>query len=57
MTDVVKDEFEGQGGSYVVDPKTGARVLVERTQEAGEDAQSSVPPGPVDAMEAVSKGN
>jgi hypothetical protein len=25
------DEFEGQGGSYVVDPKTGKRKLIERT--------------------------
>ena len=27
------DEFEGIGGSYIVDPKTGERTLVERTQE------------------------
>lgn len=27
------DEFSGQGGSYVVDPDTGKRVLVERTQD------------------------
>ena len=34
------DEFSGQGGSYVVDPETGRRVLVERTQEpAPQDAE------------------
>lgn len=27
------DEFTGVGGSYVVDPKTGERKLVERTSE------------------------
>lgn len=27
------DEFSGQGGSYTVDPKTGKRALIERTQE------------------------
>lgn len=27
------DEFDGIGGSYVVDPKTGKRKLVERTQD------------------------
>ncbi len=26
------DEFEGQGGSYVLDKKTGRRKLVERTE-------------------------
>lgn len=28
------DEFHGVGGSYAIDPKTGKRELVERTQEA-----------------------
>lgn len=28
------DEFDGMGGSYVVDQKTGKRKLVERTGEA-----------------------
>lgn len=27
------DEFDGIGGSYIADPKTGKRKLVERTQE------------------------
>lgn len=33
MTDFI-DEFAGQGGSYVLDPETGKRTLVERTQDA-----------------------
>ncbi len=36
------DEFHGMGGSYLVDPETGKRVLVERTQEA-----EAVPPSDV----------
>jgi hypothetical protein len=28
------DEFDGLGGSYVVDPKTGKRKLAHRTEEA-----------------------
>ena len=32
MTDF-KDEFSGQGGSYIADPETGKRTLIERTQE------------------------
>lgn len=35
----INDEFWGQGGSYELDPKTGKRKLVERT----EPAQPSVP--------------
>jgi hypothetical protein len=27
------DEFYGVGGSYLLNPKTGKRTLVERTQE------------------------
>lgn len=29
-----EDEHQGQGGSYVLDPKTGLRTLVERTRPA-----------------------
>lgn len=32
------DEYAGQGGSYVFDPNTGRRQLVERTIERGEGA-------------------
>lgn len=28
------DPYEGQGGSYTLDPLTGRRTLVERTQPA-----------------------
>lgn len=27
------DEFDGIGGSYIEDPETGKRTLVERTKE------------------------
>ena len=30
----VVDEFHGQGGSYLLDPATGIRTLVERTKSA-----------------------
>jgi hypothetical protein len=29
----MQDDFDGYGGSYIADPKTGKRKLVERTQE------------------------
>lgn len=28
------DEYDGLGGSYLADPKTGKRKLIERTEEA-----------------------
>jgi hypothetical protein len=28
------DEYQGQGGSYLLDPKTGKRTLIERTKPA-----------------------
>lgn len=28
------DDYAGQGGSYLLDPETGVRTLVERTEEA-----------------------
>lgn len=37
--EVQRDEFEGMGGSYKVDPKSGKRVLVERTAEPSEVKQ------------------
>ena len=39
----MQDEFEGQGGSYEIDPKTGKRKLVERT----EDQQQPAEPAPI----------
>lgn len=39
------DKFEGQGGSYVIDPKTGERKLVERTAEP---EQTPIEPQPTE---------
>lgn len=44
----MQDEFEGQGGSYIVDKK-GRRQLVERTQDA---PVSPADPAPVPAAQA-----
>lgn len=41
------DKYTGHGGSYVIDPKTGERKLVDRTGEAAPAAQ----PEPSDADE------
>jgi hypothetical protein len=30
----MQDEYDGQGGSYLLNPKTGKRKLIERTQPA-----------------------
>lgn len=38
------DEFNGMGGSYVVDPKTGKRKLIERTQETDKPEEPPVEP-------------
>lgn len=36
MTDTTTDEYAGQGGSYMLDPATGKRTLVERTMDPAE---------------------
>jgi hypothetical protein len=41
-----QDEHAGQGGSYLLDPATGERVLIERTQEPA-------PADPTDAAPAA----
>ena len=40
------DEYAGQGGSYLLDPKTGKRTLVERTAvpEPGQSKPQPVAP-------------
>lgn len=48
MSDTTTDEFTGQGGSYELDPKTGKRTLVERTEEP-----AAVPAEQPDAAEAA----
>jgi hypothetical protein len=30
----MEDEYQGQGGTYLLDPKTGKRKLIERTEPA-----------------------
>lgn len=30
----IVDEYLGQGGTYLLDPKTGRRTLIERTEPA-----------------------
>ena len=30
----MKDEYSGQGGSYLLDPETGKRTLIQRTLPA-----------------------
>jgi hypothetical protein len=56
MDNQVIDRYHGQGGSYVVDPQTGKRELVHRTQHeadaiAGErvlgSAKEEAPSAPV----------
>ena len=37
------DEYDGIGGSYIADPETGARTLVERTQEPQSTARPVEP--------------
>ena len=41
------DTDEGVGGSYIRDPKTGERKLVERTKDAAEKAEFVPNPKPV----------
>lgn len=38
------DEYEGMGGSYIADKKTGKRKLVERTCEASDVSRETIPP-------------
>lgn len=41
------DEHEGQGGSYTLDPKTGKRTLVERTDDPLFPSPRPVAPAPI----------
>lgn len=45
----MKDEFHGMGGSYVIDPKTHTRKLVERT----DSPQPETPPPAVEVKPAA----
>lgn len=46
------DEYAGQGGSYVLDPVTGIRTLVSRTQD---DAEAAPAAPEFDAPDAAPK--
>jgi len=35
------DQHAGHGGSYVIDPKTGDRTLVERTKQVGDPGHAN----------------
>lgn len=39
------DEYKGQGGSYLVNPKTGKRKLVQRTKPAPHPTFEVAPDG------------
>jgi hypothetical protein len=43
------DAFQGQGGSYVFDPKTGKRTLVERTEIPEPQSERNAPTAPAAA--------
>lgn len=34
MSDIQADPHDGEGGSYLLDPQTNQRTLIERTQPA-----------------------
>jgi len=44
------DEYWGQGGTYLADPKTGKRTLIERTEPAHpsqpDEVESNAAPEP-----------
>lgn len=44
------DEFHGQGGAYEIDPKTGARRLIGRTEE--QPRPETVAPAAIEAEAA-----
>lgn len=46
------DEYDGIGGSYIADPETGKRTLVERTQEPQRIEQ----PAPAEPNPAAAEG-
>lgn len=50
------DNYEGQGGSYLLNTKTGKRELVERTEEAAAPVVAEEPaPVPADEPAAPSE--
>jgi hypothetical protein len=45
LPSLIPDEFEGQGGEYLLDPKTGLRTLIAQTAPA---------PNPTELTDAIS---
>lgn len=52
----MKDEHDGHGGSYVLDPKTGVRTLVSRTAEKESDAEAPKEQTPKPKKQKSSEG-
>lgn len=46
----MEDEYHGEGGSYLLNPKTGKRKLIERTEPANpsqpDEVESNAAPEP-----------
>ena len=40
----MKDEYSGQGGSYLLDPETGKRTLIQRTLPADPPQKNGTTP-------------
>jgi len=40
----MKDEYSGQGGSYLIDPETGKRTLIQRTLPADPPQENGTTP-------------
>ena len=40
----MKDEYSGQGGSYLLDPETGKRTLIQRTLPADPPQENGTTP-------------
>ena len=43
-----QDEFAGMGGSYVLDPVSGKRTLVQRTEPKPQETEEARPEQPVE---------
>jgi hypothetical protein len=49
----VKDEYAGQGGSYILDPETGVRTLVDRTDMPAPAVAPAQDPAPAETAPAT----
>lgn len=57
MADTLIDEFYGVGGSYLLNPKTGKRTLVERTQDFNDTVTQPTSEASTDAVAQPSPDN